>query len=80
MADVSVCCPHCRGSGRIPLTGVYADTLELLRANGEATGADLARVEGCKATAMNNRLAMLERHGLATSRRYGRQRLYRVKE
>lgn len=72
-------CGHCGGTGLLPLTGVCADTLTLLRAAGEATGADLARLDGCKATAMNNRLAVLERHGLATSRRYGRKRLYRAK-
>ena len=71
-------CPYCGGTGRVPLTGVYAGTLELLRRQpGEATGADLARQDGCKATAMNNRLAALERFGLATSRRFGRLRLFR---
>lgn len=73
-------CSHCRGSGRVALSGIYADTLDLLhcRLGKEVTGADLARVAGCQATAMNNRLAWLERHGLATSRRYGRLRLYRT--
>ncbi len=79
MADL-VPCPCCGGTGLRPLTGVYAETLALLRAAGEATGADLARRVGCKATAMNNRLAALERLGLAVSRRYGRLRLYRAAE
>ncbi len=73
-------CPCCGGTGTIDLTGVYADTLKLLRRTGEATGAALARADGCKASAMNNRLAALERMGLAQSRRYGRERLYRAKE
>jgi DNA-binding transcriptional ArsR family regulator len=34
--------------------------------------------DGCAPTAMNNRLAALERMGLATSRRYGRIRFYRA--
>lgn len=72
-------CGHCGGTGLRPLTGVYADTLVLLRAAGEVTGADLARRARCKATAMNNRLAVLERHGPSTSRRYGHKRLYRAK-
>lgn len=71
-------CPHCRGAGEVELTGVYAETLALLRRHGkEASGAALARLDGCKATAMNNRLAALERLGLASSRRYGRERLFR---
>lgn len=74
----NVCCPHCKGTGRREVTGIYAKTLELLRRQGgERTGADLARLDGCKAPAMNNRLAGLERYGLVTSRRFGRLRLYR---
>jgi hypothetical protein len=74
------CCPTCGGSGEVEVTGIYADTLLLLRRQkGEVSGADLARLDGCNATAMNNRLAALERLGLATSRRYGRQRLFRAK-
>lgn len=78
MSD-SVTCGHCLGTGHIELSGVYAETLSLLRRQkDEVTGADLAKIDGCKATAMNNRLAMLENHGLATSRRYGRMRLYKA--
>lgn len=72
-------CPHCGGHGPRKLTGIYAETLELLRqASGEIHGAALAAKAGCPATAMNNRLARLEELGLATSRRYGRQRLFRA--
>ena len=81
MTPPCVRCPYCRGTGHIPLTGVYADTLALLQQQpGEVTGADLAKAAGCQGPAMNNRLAALERLGLATSRRYGRLRLYRAKE
>jgi len=74
-------CPTCRGTGRIELTGVYAETLAMLRQCGEEiTGAALARQAGCKATAMNNRLARLEAFGLAVSRWYGRKKLYRTKD
>lgn len=71
-------CKCCAGTGSIELTGVYADTLALLRKAGETSGASLAKVAGCKSTAMNNRLAALEGHGLATSRPYGRLRLFRA--
>lgn len=73
-------CGHCRGCGTVEVTGVYADTLALLRKQqDEVSGAELARVAGCKATAMCNRLARLERMGLATSRKYGRERLFKAK-
>lgn len=78
MAD-HVPCPWCRGTGKFAVTGVYADTLALLRKQScEVTGAVLAYAAGCKATTMNNRLSALERHGLATSRRYGVKRLYKA--
>ena len=74
-------CPHCSGTGKVELTGVYADTLRLLEMQSlEVTGAALARAAKCKATAMNNRLAALERMGLAASRRYGRKRLYMARD
>ncbi len=77
---VKVKCKCCGGTGRVELTGRYAETLKKLRGCGEITGAELARRDGCNATAMNNRLAALERHGLARSRRFGRQRLYQACE
>lgn len=74
-------CPHCNGKGRIPVTGVYAETLRGLRrwckrpgmfvvANRDAYWFD------CKPTALNNRLAWLESHGFARSEKYGRQRRF----
>lgn len=45
---------------------------------GPITGASLARESGCKATAMNNRLAVLERLGYASSERHGRERRFRA--
>lgn len=76
---VTVPCPMCEGCGRIELTGEYRETFEVLRAMGrEANGVELAALMGVKPTAMNNRLASLERHGLVTSRRYGRRRLFKV--
>lgn len=75
----TVPCTHCGGTGRIELTGVFADTLDLLRRQKvEVTAADLSRLDGCAATAMSMRLGRLEGLGLVTSRRYGRLRLYRV--
>lgn len=72
-------CPHCKGKGVVELTGVYAETLAMLRStSGPITGASLARESGCKATAMNNRLAVLERLGYASSERHGRERRFRA--
>jgi len=73
----SVSCWHCRGSGRVELTGVYADTLALLRRQREPlNGAALARLAGCSNEAMCNRLRAIERHGLAKSRRHGREAIW----
>jgi hypothetical protein len=66
-------CTHCGGTGTVELTGVYAETLRLLIANPGRNGAELARIAACNATAMNNRLAALERKGVASGTRYGRQ-------
>ncbi len=71
-------CPCCQGTGRVELTGVYAETLDMLRTTGEAHAARLAHAAGCRATAMNQRLAALERLGAAASRRFGRLRLFRA--
>lgn len=78
----SVQCPCCKGSGRVELVdGVYRETLQKLRAlGGEHTAADLGPAMGVPRTAMSNRLAHLERLGLATSRWYGRKRLYKATE
>lgn len=74
-----VACSHCSGTGKVQLTGQYAETLVLLRRNKhEISGAALAFKANCEPTAMNNRLAALERMGLAESRRYGRLRLYKA--
>jgi len=72
-----VTCSHCNGSGEVELNGVFRDTLELLRRQKkEIHGAELARIDGCNPTAMNNRLEYLADHGFATSRTYGRKKLY----
>lgn len=74
----TVPCACCSGTGRIEISGVYAETLQLLRAVGEEIhGAELARRDGCNATAMNNRLAYLVRHGFVVERPYGRKKFYR---
>jgi Mn-dependent DtxR family transcriptional regulator len=77
---VRIHCPHCRGTGRVDLTGVYLDTfIALAESGGETTGAKLSRQMGAKPSAVNNRLAALERHGIVTSRRWGRERLFKAK-
>ena len=68
-----VVCGHCYGTGSVELTGVYAETLGLLIRHPGLNGAALAAKAGCKATAMNNRLTALERHGVATGKRHGRE-------
>lgn len=66
-------CTHCCGTGTIELTGVYAETFNLLIRFPGLNGASLAKKAGCKATAMNNRLTELKNHGLARGRRHGRE-------
>lgn len=77
MPDVTVPCPHC-GVGRVALAREYLATYRALLAAGEASGAELARRLGTKGPAMCNRLAGLERKGLAVSRVCGRRRLFRA--
>jgi predicted transcriptional regulator len=71
-------CPYCRGTGRWPIGNEYFATYIALMNAGEIHAAELAhRMRNpCQPTAMNNRLAMLEKKGLATSRIDGRKRLY----
>lgn len=79
----TVLCTCCGGTGRIELNGVYGDTLDLLRketkGGKETHGAALARIVGCKPTAMNNRLTYLADHGFATARVYGRKKFFVAK-
>lgn len=76
---MKVQCSCCKGTGKVELTGTYAETYELLRSQAkELNGAALARLAGCKPTAMNNRLTALERMGLASGRWYGRQRFWKA--
>ncbi len=80
MADY-IPCSHCKGKGRIQLTGVHADTLKLLRKQSKAlNGVELAKIARCQPTAMNNRLAWLESQGLAKRTRYGRDSFWRAAE
>ena len=61
------------------MTGVYRDTLDLIRTSGEElNGAQWADKAGCNATAMNNRLVRLRELGFVTSRSYGRQKLFKA--
>lgn len=77
-AEPVVPCSHCAGEGWIVLTGVYADTLTLLKKQKkELSGVELAGIAKVNPTAMNNRLVALEGYGLATGRRYGRYRLWK---
>lgn len=77
-------CPHCDGKGRIELTGVYAETLKKARALLVADAAYLianrdAWQFGCNPTALNNRMARLEKLGYLKSERFGRERRFTVR-
>ena len=82
MKNDMICCSHCKGTGRVALTGVYAETLRGLRrltkAYGYCVANQHAKLFGCNATALCNRLAALERLGFATSERFGRERRFRA--
>lgn len=80
----SVTCGTCGGVGHVPLSPVYAATLDILRSIGcPVTSAQMAPHAQCKPTAMNQRLAKLEELGFATSTGSpfdARIRLYTAKE
>lgn len=83
MITDKVRCPCCKGAGVVDFTGVYADTLQFIIRDMKResfTGAQLGRRLGVRATAMNNRLAILEEIGFLESRRYGRKRLHKLKD
>jgi DNA-binding transcriptional ArsR family regulator len=70
-------CETCGGTGRVKLTGVYAETLACLRRHAPVSGADLSRLMGgVSPEAMCNRLAALRHHGLAEFRQHGREKLW----
>lgn len=80
---VLVACSKCLGEGAVELTGVFAETLELLRktnGTGDRAGKKaasttmLAGIVKVSASAMGNRLAWLQSHGLVVSLKYGRER------
>ena len=78
-ARPEVPCPCCKGTGKVEMSGVYGKTWALLkRQRREINGAALARLAGCQATAMNNRLVRLQKLGLAIGRWHGRERLWRA--
>jgi hypothetical protein len=73
MRTETIPCHCCSGTGRVEFTGVFADTLTLLRKQRRPiTPTAMATIDGCKVTAMCNRLEALERLGFAKSHRYGR--------
>lgn len=74
-------CSCCNGTGRRELTGIYADTLNGVRRlckskDSFVTAGRYAKWFRCKATALNNRLAMLESHGFLFSEKYGKERRF----
>lgn len=74
---IMVACSHCDGVGKIELTGVYAETLALLKKQSKPiNAAELARGTDVNLTAMANRLAWLGEKGLATFKHYGQMKLW----
>lgn len=78
----TVKCGTCSGKGRVRISGVYAQTLRILRRQTSKGKAVVANRDillfGCQGTALSNRLAWLEQHGFARSKRHGRERQYRA--
>lgn len=81
MQTAKLKCPRCHGAGHVRLTGVHAETMktafDLLRREPFIVAGRHAEAFDCSPTALNNRLAWLERHGLLSSTAYGRERRYR---
>lgn len=78
-----ITCQHCGGTGHLPLTGVYAETLAGVRrrcARGKecyvVANRDWKWFQSPSATALNNRLDRLEEMGFLFSERFGKQRRF----
>ena len=79
MKEDYISCGRCAGEGWLPLTGVYASTLKLLRKQKTTlSGAALARAAKIQPTAMNNRLTWLESQGFADGAWNGHERLWKA--
>lgn len=82
MNKVNHKCRTCNGTGKVELSGKYAETYHLLKmitSKAGITSTELAsRVSGCTAVAMCNRLDALEKLGLAKSERFGKKRLFKA--
>jgi hypothetical protein len=81
LSPPTICCSACSGTGRVQVTGVYLETLHQLRHRCADGGYVIAHRDAgnyfdCAATALNNRLAWLEKHGFARSEKYGKQRRF----
>lgn len=81
MGEVRVECGCCRGAGTVLLSGVYLETYKVVRrlckkkSGFVVSGRDCDSFN-CKATALNNRLVALEKHGLVFSEQCGRERRF----
>lgn len=76
MKKVILKCRCCGGTGKRELSEQLTRTLQLVRKMEPIHGAYLAKIDGCQATAMNNRLAVLLDYGLVRVIRAGRKLLY----
>ena len=72
-------CGYCKGSGVRPVGKEYASTLQQLKRHPGVNGSELAVWLGCTPEAAANRLAYLERLGLATGERRGREIIWKAK-
>jgi hypothetical protein len=76
-----ICCPKCRGEGRISLSEAFAplaETLALLREHGPMTANELQPMVSKKIliTGINNRLEDLRSLGLVSREKRSREWLY----
>lgn len=63
-------CPRCHGTGHIPLSAPYAETLALLQKQHDWISVKLlAGLMGVERTAMNNRMMRMEKLGLVRGRK-----------
>jgi len=75
-------CEHCRGTGEVKISRVYAETYNRLKWLSRDSRYCVANRDcamfGCKGPALSMRLDRLQEMGLATSVVEGRERRYRA--
>jgi hypothetical protein len=79
-----VTCPHCKGSGRAPLSAILQATYDAIPKRAAVTAQDVFRALADpyinEPTAINNRLAALKDFGVVESERRGKLLFWRRTE